>query len=151
MWTLPQDEWPEPTTHQTQTSTGKWHIMNILKRSHIKILYLIPSLEFVHHLSQHFTSGPIVQIRFNMQSAETISQRFKKEGVRTETKGLLFGVVIYTAIVVIEWRFTWVTHTDRKQVKQTEVNKDGERKREIDKEREREKVNIKRGHVSRHK
>lgn len=38
--------------------------------------------------------------------AETISQRFKKDGARAETVGLLFGVVIYTAIVVAEWRFT---------------------------------------------
>lgn len=52
----------------------------------------------------------------------------------------LFGVVIYTAIVVVEWRFTWVTRTDRKQVKQTDGNKDGVGESDTQKESKRIKA-----------
>lgn len=60
MWTLPQDEWPEPTTHQTKTSTGKW----CSERTK-----MFPPLAFVHHLHQHFTSISTITIKFNIQNS----------------------------------------------------------------------------------
>lgn len=80
-------------------------IMNVLKPSHTNIV-ADPNFSVCIICVSTLHQGRLYKLDLIYRSAVTISQGFKKEGARAKTVALLFGVVIYTAIVVSERGFT---------------------------------------------